>query len=219
MTPLQRKLRIREGTQIVALGAPAGYGKTLGKLPAGCSIATKLSKGCAFVHLFVKSSAELARTLPKVLAALAPGGLLWISYPKQSSGIETDLTRDHGWEALEKVPLRWLAMISFDASWSAFLLQNAPPKAASRASVAYHENQAAWTDPKQKIVRVPDDLAAAFRKSARAKAAFDALSFTNRKEYVMWVVGAKREATRKARVQGTIEKLLAGRKNPADPGS
>src|SRR5262249_44085778 len=130
--------------------------------------------------------------------------------------IATDLARDRGWEPLEKVPLRWLSMISFDPTWSAFLLQNAPPKEASRQSVEYHENQAQWTDAKKKTVRVPDDLAAAFRKRARAKAAFDALSFTCRKEYVMWVVGAKREATRAARVEGTVEKLLAGRKNPSD---
>lgn len=209
---LQKKLRLTPGTAIVALNAPKDYVKILGKLPKGVTITNKFGKSHGFIHLFVNNKAELEERIFKACAALAPDGLIWISYPK---GAKTDLTRDKGWESLEKLKLQWLALISFDDNWSAFLMKNAPPKAPSRASKDYHATQAEWVDAKTKTVRVPEDLAVAFKKRGEARRAFDALAYTNRKEYVLWIVGAKREETRIARVKATIEKLLAGKPNPA----
>lgn len=212
-TALQKKLRITAGTAIRTVNAPADYAKTLGKLPAGASITKGIMKGHAFIHLFVKDKAELEKHIAKTGAALAPDALLWIGYPK---GARTDLTRDKGWESLEPLNMQWLALISFDDDWSAFLMKNAPPKEDSRASKDYHANAAAWADPATKTVKVPDDLAAAFKKSAKAKQAYEALAYSDRREYVLWIVGAKREETRTERVKRTIEKLLAGRKNPTE---
>ena len=212
MADLLKKLRIKEGTAIVALNAPANYAKTLGKLAKGASIVTKLGKAHAFIHLFVQNKAQLEMEITKACAALAPDGLIWISYPK---GAKTDLTRDKGWESLEKLNMQWLALISFDDDWSAFLMKNAPPKEQTRASKDYHTAQAEWADPKTKTVRVPEDLAAAFKKNAKARSTYDALAYSHRKEYVLWIVGAKREETRAARVKGTVDKLLAGKPNPA----
>ena len=212
---LQKKLRITAGTAIRTVNAPAGYERILGKLPKGATVTKGLTKVHDFIHLFVKTRAEVAKEFAKAAKTLAPDGLLWISFPKGGSGIQTDLTRDKGWESLEKVNMRWLSMISFDETWSAFLMQNAAPRKQSSASKTYHENAAAWADPKTKTVRVPDDLGAAFKKNGEARRLYEALNYTNRKEYVMWVVGAKREETRAARVKGTIEKLLSGLQNPA----
>lgn len=214
-TTLAQKLRIAEDTTIVTINAPATYARTIAPLPKGVKVIAKRAKSNAFVHLFVKNQAELKREFPKAAKAMAPNGLLWICFPKGGSGIQTDLNRDEGWDAISDVTMRWLSMISFDAMWTAFLMQNAPPKTDSKASKDYHANSSAWADPKTKTVRVPDDLAAAFKKSAKAKAIYEALAYTNRKEYVLWIVGAKREETRATRVKGTIEKLVAGLKNPA----
>lgn len=210
--PLQKKLRITDSTTVVALHAPKDYAKILGKLPKGVTIVNKLGKSHAFIHLFVKNKAELEKEILKTTKALAPEGLLWISYPK---GGRTDLTRDKGWECLKEVNMQWLSLISFDDDWSAFLMKNAPPKEDSKASKDYHAAQQEWVDAATKTVHVPDDLAIAFRKNSEARRAYDALSYTNRKEYVLWIVGAKREETRASRVAGTMEKLLAGQKNPS----
>ena len=118
-------------------------------------------------------------------------------------------------QAMKDVQMRWMSLISFDATWSAFLIERTTPRADSKSSKDYHANATAWADPKTKTVRMPEDLGAALKKNAKAKTLYDALSYTNKKEYVMWVVGAKREETRAARVKGTIEKLLAGSKNPS----
>ncbi|MEO8588086.1 MAG: YdeI/OmpD-associated family protein [Flavobacteriales bacterium] len=213
MAALVEKLRVTEDTMIVALHAPASYARTLGRLPKGASIKSRPGRSNAFIHLFVKNKAELEREIEQTCAALAPGGLLWIAYPK---GAKTDLTRDKGWESLERVRMRWLALISFDENWTCFLLQNTPPKEQSTASKTYHTNANAWADPATKTVKVPDDLAAGFKRNAKARAAYEALAYTNKKEYVMWVVGAKRDETRADRLAKTIVKLVAGKKNPAE---
>jgi uncharacterized protein YdeI (YjbR/CyaY-like superfamily) len=95
-------------------------------------------------------------------------------------------------------------------------MRNSPPKNQSRASTEYHDNQAKYADAKTKTVIIPDDLKAAFSKNKKALEIFNNHNFSNRKEYVMWVVGAKREETRAERVKNTILKLLAGKKNPAE---
>jgi uncharacterized protein YdeI (YjbR/CyaY-like superfamily) len=69
-------------------------------------------------------------------------------------------------------------------------------------------------NPKTKEVRLPDDFAAALRKNKRQADFFNSLAFTNKKEYVEWIVTAKREETRKERLLGTIERLGKGWKIP-----
>jgi hypothetical protein len=216
MSTPAKKLRITEDTVIVALNAPRDYRTLLRGLPPSVVIKDAITGKHAFIHLFVKNKAELERELVRTARALEPDGLLWISYPKGRSGMQTDLTRDRGWDALQKVKMQWLSLISFSDDWSAFLLKNSPPKEQSKASRDYRKNSSAWVDPKKKIVRVPADVAAVLAKNKKARERFDALSFTNRKEYVLWVVGAKREETREDRVKKTIAKLVAGKKNPAE---
>lgn len=70
-------------------------------------------------------------------------------------------------------------------------------------------------DNEERIVDVPDDLKHALSKSKKALEFFNTLSYTNRKEYAVWVSSAKREETREKRLSETIKKLLAGKKNPS----
>jgi uncharacterized protein YdeI (YjbR/CyaY-like superfamily) len=69
-------------------------------------------------------------------------------------------------------------------------------------------------DEELRIVEVPDDLAAAFAGDSEARAVFERLSFTHQREYVEWIAGAKREATRTRRVAQTLEMLRDGIKTP-----
>jgi len=217
---LAKKMRITAGATIVALHAPDNYAAALGPLPEGVTIKHKAAKQNAFIQLFVHNKAELEREIFKACAALEPGGLIWICYPKGSSGMQTDLTRDKGWECLEQIDMNWLSLISFDDKWSAFLMQNVPRQKTppGKTSTEYHDNVAAYTDPKTKTVIVPEDLEQAFRANKAAAANFHALAYSHRKEYVLWIVSAKRAETRERRVQQTIEMLLQNRKNPADKG-
>ncbi|MBL7487944.1 DUF1905 domain-containing protein [Frankia sp. AgB1.9] len=67
-------------------------------------------------------------------------------------------------------------------------------------------------DVAPRVVEVPDDLAAAIAEVPPAQATFDALAFTHRKEWVRWVVEAKKPETRQTRITKTVEALSAGRR-------
>ncbi|HEY0654429.1 MAG TPA: YdeI/OmpD-associated family protein [Chryseosolibacter sp.] len=70
-------------------------------------------------------------------------------------------------------------------------------------------------DIEERMVDVPADLQEALAKSKKARAFYDSLSYTNRKEYAVWVSSAKRAETREKRLTETIKKLLDGKKNPS----
>jgi hypothetical protein len=69
-------------------------------------------------------------------------------------------------------------------------------------------------DDEPRVVDVPDDLAAAFASDAGARDAFDRLSYTHRREYVEWITEAKRDETRRVRIEKALAMLRAGTKTP-----
>lgn len=71
------------------------------------------------VRLFATNRAALERDLPKTLAALQSGDQLWVAYPSPDSGVETDLSRNHGWGALQKAGLWPSQEMRIDRTWNA----------------------------------------------------------------------------------------------------
>jgi hypothetical protein len=65
--------------------------------------------------------------------------------------------------------------------------------------------------PKDRTVTVPPNLDALLKKNAKARATFEAFSYSKRKEYVDWINDAKREETRAKRLATTIEQLAEGK--------
>jgi len=124
---LAKKMRLKAGTRAALLSAPAGYLKALAPLPAGVEISETLRPALGWIQVFVRTRAELARLAPKCVKSLADDGLLWVSFPKGTSGIQTDLTRDEGWDALAGADLKWVTLISVDETWSAFALRRLRP--------------------------------------------------------------------------------------------
>lgn len=125
MSDLVRKLKLKAGARAALLYAPEGYRAELGELPAGVHLVdeTGLDPGAAhsfdFVHLFVSSVAELDERAPQALAAAKPDGFLWISYPKKTGKIKTDIHRDAGWDTVQRAGWQGVALISVDDTWSA----------------------------------------------------------------------------------------------------
>jgi hypothetical protein len=88
------KLGIKPRTRIAIVNPPRGYRVTLGKLPPGVTVAASPSGPLPFIQFFVKSRDVLEAQLPALLRALEPDGSLWISWPKKTSGVMTDITED-----------------------------------------------------------------------------------------------------------------------------
>jgi hypothetical protein len=107
------------------INAPAGY-ETASFLGLEAASA-KLNGLFDWIQIFVKNKAELDALIPKVIKALKPESMLWITFPKGSSKIQTDLTRDKGWDSLRVADLKWITLISVNETWSAFSLRPYKP--------------------------------------------------------------------------------------------
>ena len=93
-TPLPQKLGIKENHTVAILGAPTGFDRTLGVLPTGAAVTTKLAGKTLLdvVIVFVTKQGELAKKIADVRPRMNPAAGLWIAWPKKSSGVVTDMT-------------------------------------------------------------------------------------------------------------------------------
>jgi hypothetical protein len=120
---LATKLKLKAGSSAALIGAPEGYLQELSPLPEGVQLSESLDGKFAWLQVFVKNEAELAARLPDILPALQPESLLWLTFPKGSSKIQTDLTRDKGWDSLRQANLKATNLVSVNPTWSAFSLR------------------------------------------------------------------------------------------------
>ncbi len=94
-TPLAKKLGIKAGMKLFAYQAPPHYQSLLDTLPEGCEWLNEGEEAQTdFVHAFFKEEAELVQRLSSLKALLPSNGSLWLSWPKKSSKIETNLNRE-----------------------------------------------------------------------------------------------------------------------------
>jgi hypothetical protein len=215
MQAISQKLKIREGDSILVINAPPGYKKSLGLLPADAKI---VDSGKMFdqLHWFVKNKTQMENEIKKVLPLIKGNIICWIFYPKGSSKIQTDLTRDKGWDELLKHDMQWISLVSFDETWSAFGMRQKTEADKKKEAQPKERPIFDYVDPKTKTVKLPADFATALKKNKRQEAFFNTLSFTNKKEYIEWIVTAKRKETRNERVKGSIERLGKEWRNPAN---
>jgi hypothetical protein len=116
-TPLPKKLGIKEGSAVALLGAPRGFKKTLGKLPAGARLWTKADSRCTLTLWFTRSHAELKRGMRQAVAGAAQG-TVWIIWPKLTSGMASDLREGVVREAALAAGLVDYKVCAVDATWS-----------------------------------------------------------------------------------------------------
>lgn len=122
---ITRKMRIEHAKKVLLLNLPEGYKEKLSPYPSGSIISEKPSGKAEtdFVLLFVHNKAELDSLGPAAFTSVRSDGLLWVAYPKISSKLKTDITRDHGWDILNDFKLEGVAMVAIDETWSAMRLK------------------------------------------------------------------------------------------------
>lgn len=122
-TALAKKLGIKPGYKLLIMNAPPGYMRMLDPLPEGAQMHARLPAGAEgtfdFVQAFSHNRVDVERQAAEALRALRPGGLLWFSYPKGSSKVKTDITRDVGWDSVTGAGMEIVAQVSINETWSA----------------------------------------------------------------------------------------------------
>jgi len=106
------KLGIRPAQSVFVINPPGDYAELVGGLPPGTTVVRH--RPADVVHLFARNQVELAEHAVEATAAVKPGGLVWISYPKGgASDLKRDVLRDaiDGWQPVSQ--------IAVDETWSA----------------------------------------------------------------------------------------------------
>ena len=119
-SPLAKKMRLKLGLKAAVVNAPQPY---LDALMHDTEISPSLKGKFDWIQIYVRNKAELETLAPKAANALNAQSMLWISFPKGTSKIQTNLTRDKGWESLKALDLKWITLISVNETWSAFALR------------------------------------------------------------------------------------------------
>lgn len=112
MEELLKKLRYKEGRALV-LNAPEGYS-------LGIESDMEPEGTYDFVQLFVKNSEDVKKWFADTIPFLKEDALFWVTYPKKSSKIKTDINRDVLWKMVEEeTPYRPVSNVAVDETWSA----------------------------------------------------------------------------------------------------
>jgi len=93
-TPLAKKLGIKEGFKVFLVKAPAQYRTLLAPLPARVRFTATPNSSTNLVHAFATERSALARLLPMLREKLPHDAAIWVSWPKKSSKVPTDITED-----------------------------------------------------------------------------------------------------------------------------
>jgi hypothetical protein len=118
-TPLAKKLGIKEGFTIKLVNEPSYYLSLFADFPTSINYSENENKhSIDFIHLFCTTFKELENNAPSLKNQLKKDGLLWISWPKGSSGIITDLKRDPIREYLLDLGLVDVKVCAVDEKWS-----------------------------------------------------------------------------------------------------
>jgi len=88
------KLGIKEGARVLVLGDAPDYSELLGELPTGMHLVSRAGRTVDLVHLFTQRRADLERRLGALRTSLRPDAVVWVSWPKKTSKVPTDITED-----------------------------------------------------------------------------------------------------------------------------
>jgi Protein of unknown function (DUF3052) len=121
-TPLAKKLGIKGGSQIFLLNAPGNYLQLVSPLPEGVPIAPQITSHTDVIHIFSTKKEELSQALHTCLEKMRPNGMIWVSWPKKSSKVPTDITEDTIREVALPLGLVDTKVCAVDDVWSGLKL-------------------------------------------------------------------------------------------------
>ena len=120
--PLAKKLGFKEGHRVRIKNAPANYLELVNPTPENVQVSKSIRKNVDIVHFFTRSSSELESQLPNLISAIDQNGMIWISWPKKSSGVLSSVTEDTIRSAALPLGLVDVKVCAVDETWSGLKL-------------------------------------------------------------------------------------------------
>ena len=127
MGKLLDKLNYKGQPRVALLNSEESFARIISSELENVIIDNEIDPRCpySFIIVFVRSVADVESFTPPVLHNLTSDGILWFCYPKKTSRhFKSDLSRDHGWKALNDSGLYGIRMVSIDEDWSAMRFRN-----------------------------------------------------------------------------------------------
>jgi hypothetical protein len=121
-TPLAKKLGIRAGARLFVRTAPDNYAALLAPLPPDVETVTRMSARTDMAHLFATRRRDLSTALVKARRAMRDDAVIWVSWPKRSSGVATEVTEDVVRELALPLGLVDIKVCAVDDTWSGLKL-------------------------------------------------------------------------------------------------
>ena len=121
-TPLAKKLGIGAGCRLFLRAAPANYDALVAPLPEGVTVVSRIGPDTDVIHLFATRRADLERALDSALRAMRADASVWVSWPKKSSGLTSDITEDTVREVALPLKLVDIKVCAVDETWSGLKL-------------------------------------------------------------------------------------------------
>ena len=200
---LLRKLRLNTELPLWLVNAPDDCLYLFDAL----EIKSRLGKEApvAQLMLFVMDSADLHSRLVKLGGYIGPDTLFWICYPKQTGALKSDLIKRDQWSLVTDQGYRGQTSVSINDDWTGMRFTNAPAQKPSQYNIPPEQRNIEGIDFVKRTVTLPADALAAMAQYPGMADQFYKWSFTNKKEAVVAILDAKKEDTRK----GRIDKLIA----------
>lgn len=213
---LTKKLLIKPGKSVLLVNSPEHYARLLEPLPGNVRISYEARGNYDIIQLFVLNNSELRKELKNLQSYFQADTIIWIAYPKKTSGMITDLGMMNSWEETSKYSLRPVASVAINETWTALRFRpNDQIKNSDVSNSSIRVNELSkYIDVDKRIITLPPELSK--KLNPQAADFFKSLSYTNKKEYVTWILTAKQEKTRTDRILKSAEKLSAAKKNPSE---
>jgi len=121
-TPLAKKLGVGPAARVCVVAPPVDYRTLVQPWPEGATLVDRADRSTDIVHVFVRERARLERELPRLRRSLRDDAVLWVSWPKKSARVATDIDENVVREVA--LPLGWVdvKVCAVDAVWSGLKL-------------------------------------------------------------------------------------------------
>ena len=213
---LLKKLQIKASFKVKVLNAPENFSAIIGEIPSNIEISFNTKDVFDALFIFAITKTDLLVSLKT--ETIGTKTICWIVYPKAKSKLASDLNLMQSWEDLKAFNLTPCGSAAINETWTALRIK--PETEMKRSGLGNTEiaksDYGNYIDVANKIVNLPEDLETELKKQPVAFNFYEELSYSNRKEYVLWILSAKQEKTRLDRIDKTVEKLAARKKNPSE---